>query len=104
LHGVARVREKLHHWENVVLLGDAFKADPSCEIIPLQLPCVDKEYWLGMEFPPGTKIESDRLLYTAHFDEPFDRTKSICGLLEYMDIEKCEKKLGVFFELLLVLV
>jgi hypothetical protein len=100
LHGVARVREKLHHWENVVLLGNAFQVDKSYEIVPLQLPYVDGESWLGMEFPPGTKIESDRLLYTAHFADMYDKAKPICGLLidEWTEvIPNAEETTGIAF-------
>ena len=100
LHGVARVREKLHHWENVVLLGDALQVGCPCELMPLQLPCMNGESWLAMEFPPETKIESDRLLYIAHFAETFDRTKPICGLLvdEWTEtIPNAEETTGIAF-------
>ena len=38
LHGVARVREKMHHWENVVLLADALPGATPPELTPVQLP------------------------------------------------------------------
>jgi hypothetical protein len=81
LHGVARVREKLRHWENVVLLGDPTGASGSLDLVPLQLPYVEDEPWLALEIPEDHEITSDRLLYTAHFAEPFDRERPICGLL-----------------------
>lgn len=81
LHGVARVREKIHHWENVVLLGEAFHVNKAGDLTPLQLPYGGQEPWLALEIPDGYKIDSDRLLYTAHFAEPFDKTRPICGLL-----------------------
>jgi hypothetical protein len=81
LHGVARVRDKMHHWENAMLLGEAFGAVQPPELMPLQLPHGPEERWLALEIPEGYKIDSDRLLYTAHFAEPFDKTKPVCGLL-----------------------
>jgi hypothetical protein len=77
---VARVREKMGHWENVVLLADACAAQPA-ELTPLQLPFQAGEPWLAMEVPPTHAITSDRLLYTAHFAEAFDKTAPVCGLV-----------------------
>lgn len=84
LHGVARVREKMHHWENMVMLGEAFdnnKTGDLTPLTPLQLPFGPQEPWLALEIPDKYKIDGDRLLYTAHFAEAFDKTKPICGLL-----------------------
>jgi hypothetical protein len=87
LHGVARVREKLAQWETVVVLSEAFRGNAP-ELKPLQLPHEAGASWLALEIPPlppnSTKtraIDSDRLLYTAHFAKNFDKTKPICGLL-----------------------
>jgi hypothetical protein len=81
LHGVARVRDKMHPWENAILLGEAFPGAQPPELTPLQLPYGPDEPWLAPEIPDGYMIDSDRLLYTAHFAEPFDKTQPICGLL-----------------------
>jgi hypothetical protein len=81
LHGVARVRPKLHEWENIVLLGEAFQVAGSGDLVPLQLPYGSDEPWLALEIPDHYPIDSDRLLYTAHFAEAFDKTQPICGLL-----------------------
>ena len=81
LHGAARVRDRLHHWENILLLGEALQASQPADLIPLQLPHGPNEPWLALEIPDGYQISSDRLLYTAHFAEPFDKTRPICGLL-----------------------
>jgi hypothetical protein len=80
LHGVARVREKIRHVENLVLLADAI-AGKSLDLTPLQLPYSKDEPWLALELPDDHEIDSDRLLYTAHFAEVFDRAKPLCGLL-----------------------
>jgi hypothetical protein len=80
LHGLARVREKLWHWERVLLMSDPLKVDEP-ELTAIQFPHRDGDPWLGLEYPPGTVIDSDRLLYTAHYDSPFDPTRRQCGLL-----------------------
>ncbi len=81
LHGVARVREKMHHWENVVLLSGALPGATAPELTPVQLPHDPAAVWLAMEFPAATRTEGDRLLYTASLAEPFDPSKPICGLV-----------------------
>jgi hypothetical protein len=100
LHGVARVRDKMRHWENVVLLGDAFRAAQSPDLTPLQVPFQPGEPWLALEIPDGFQISSDRLLYTAHFAEAFDKTQPVCGLLtdEWTEvIPGTEETTGVAF-------
>jgi hypothetical protein len=81
LHGIARVRDKMHHWENAVLIGQAVGAAQNTDLTPLQLPFGPGEPWLALEIPDSYHIDSDRLLYTAHFAEPFDSTKPVVGLL-----------------------
>jgi hypothetical protein len=100
LYGAARVREKMHHWENLVMLNEAFnyqEPDPKLEmdLKPIQLPYKADDHWLALQFPydpspdPAVKkdptknyqFDGDRLLYTAHYAVPFDRNKKQCGLL-----------------------
>jgi hypothetical protein len=81
LHGLARVRDKLHHWENALLLGQAFRVASPVDLTPLQLPYGPGEPWLALEIPDGYRIDSDRLLYTAHFAEPYDPSRPVVGLL-----------------------
>jgi hypothetical protein len=81
LHGIARVREKMHDWESIGLLGDGIPGAQTAELTPLQLPYRPGEPWLALEFPAEHEITSDRLLYTAHFAEPFDAVQPVCGLL-----------------------
>lgn len=80
LYGLARVREKLWYWEQMLMLVRAFgKEEP--ELKPIQLPYKDNESWLAMEFPSGYEIDGDRLLYTAYYPCGFSKTKRQCGLL-----------------------
>ena len=80
LHGVARVREKVRQLEQTVLLSEALGPhEPS--LVPIQLPHVPGEPWLGLEYPPGTAILGERLLYTAHYGVSFDGAADQCGLL-----------------------
>jgi hypothetical protein len=100
MHGVARVRDKIRHWENAVILGEAFHADQAGDMTPLQIPFGPDEPWLALEFPASYKIAGDRLLYTAHFAEPFDGTKPVCGLLtdEWTEvIPATEETTGIAF-------
>ena len=80
LYGVGRVREKMQHWENIVILTEAF-GKSELVLQPLQLPHKATDTWLGLEVPAGYTAESDRLLYTAHYSVAFDKTKNQCGLL-----------------------
>ena len=80
LYGVARVREKLHHWERCMMLVSAFgKAEPQLQ--PIQLPSKPDDHWLALEFPAEHDPGGDRLLYTAHYATPFKKSQRQCGLL-----------------------
>ncbi|WP_280252750.1 hypothetical protein [Nocardia abscessus] len=80
LYGIARVRERMHAWEQVVTYAGAFgKPEPALDA--LQLPFAEDDRWLGLEFPPEKKPDTERLLYTAHFTAHFDKTAHQCGLL-----------------------
>lgn len=85
LHGVARVREKMRHWENAIALCEAF-GTTAPEPTPLQLPFEAGDNWFALEIPPaGTDAERaitrDKLLYTASFPAGFDATQPMAGLL-----------------------
>ena len=82
LYGTARVREKMHHLENLVFLTEAFgKTAP--ELRPVQFPFEANVPWLALEFPPEAKakLERENLLYTGIYPTVFDKTKPQCGLL-----------------------
>ncbi|HET8772912.1 MAG TPA: hypothetical protein VFP80_03945 [Thermoanaerobaculia bacterium] len=80
LYGVARVRERMHDWEQLVLFAGAL-GQPEPELTPLQLPFLDQDRWLALDFPADLPLDVDRLLYTAHFVQPFDPNIAPCGLL-----------------------
>jgi hypothetical protein len=65
LHSTARVRERLHDWEQLQLMASAF-GRPEPALDALQLPPVAGEGWLGLDIRPDQVVDSDRLLYTAH--------------------------------------
>jgi hypothetical protein len=80
LYGIARVRDKVHSWEQVMMFGGSLgQSEPSLDA--MQLPFIPGDRWLGLEFPPTQKLDQDHLLYTAHFAVEFDKTKRQCGLL-----------------------
>jgi len=88
LYGLARVREKLRHWEKTVMLIQALTGS-ELKLDPIQLPCKPNDRWLGLEFPEKDqnepdkqfKIDGDRLLYTAQYGVPFQKAQRQCGLL-----------------------
>jgi len=80
LYGVARVREKMHAWEQLLMFGGAL-GRPEPRLDAMQLPFMPGDRWLALEFPPDQKLDTDRLLYTAHFLRAFDKTAPQCGLL-----------------------
>jgi hypothetical protein len=81
LYGVARVREKVQHWEQLVMLSGAFgQTEP--ELMPIQLPFHSDDSWLALEYPADYRFDGDRLLYTVHFATgAFDKTQPQCGVL-----------------------
>jgi len=80
LAGVARVRPMLHAFEATVALAGALgRTEPT--LVPAQFPFAAGAPWLAMQFPPDYTLDSDRLLYTAQYATPFDKTARQCGLL-----------------------
>jgi hypothetical protein len=80
LCGAARVRPALHAWETTAALSNAFGRS-ELTLLPIQLPYEASASWLGLQFPPDYKPDSDRLLYTAFYAVPFDPTQRQIGLL-----------------------
>jgi len=80
LYGLARVREKLGAWENVVMLSEGFGKNPA-DLTPVQLPFVANDRWTALEFNTANATSNSRLLYTAHFIKPFAPAGDQCGLL-----------------------
>jgi hypothetical protein len=81
LYGIARVREKMHHWENIIFLANAFgRKEPN--LIPVQFPYKADDSWLALQYPPDTKLDGERLLYTAYYAaDKFSKGEHQCGLL-----------------------
>jgi len=80
LYGVARVREKMHSWEQTVMFAGSL-GRPEPQLDAIQLPFIPGDRWLGLEFPKAQKLDRDRLLYTAHFAVDFNKTARQCGML-----------------------
>ena len=78
--GAARVREKLRTFEQVAALGTAFGAAEPV-LSPAQIPYQPKDSWLALQFPADYAFDSQRLLYTAHYAVPFQKSARQCGLL-----------------------
>jgi hypothetical protein len=87
LYGIARVREKMGQFESSVMLIDALSGQ-DLSLVPLQFPYRSPDFWLGLDYPdklPATEtqfeITEDKLLYTAHFRDPFNPGAPQCGVL-----------------------
>lgn len=81
LHGLARVRPFVGHWERCVLFAEDYDGAPELDLSPLQFPYQAADSWLGLEFPEDYVLDQERLLYTAHFAQPPTTTNLFCGLL-----------------------
>ena len=86
LYGLGRVREKIQHWENATMLLEGFDESGTTEIdlAPIQLPYREEDRWLALQFKDPEEdfeVGSHRLLYTAHYAQPFDKGAPQCGLL-----------------------
>ncbi|MEU9338562.1 hypothetical protein AB0D49_36340 [Streptomyces sp. NPDC048290] len=92
VHQLARVREKPRLWEKTVHLADALRGPGGLlgdadgweepRLTPVQFPHREDDTWLGLEFAPGTEIDQDRLLFTAHYaGQPLLGDGRWCGLL-----------------------
>ncbi|MFO7679608.1 MAG: hypothetical protein R6X34_06110 [Chloroflexota bacterium] len=85
LYGVGRVREKMRHWERVIMLAEGFDhagfsaAAPA--LTPVQFPYKENDDWLALAFPESYEMDGDRLLYTAHYPVGFNKGLAQCGLL-----------------------
>jgi hypothetical protein len=84
LHGIARVREKMHAWEQVAALAPTLGGSEPA-LTPIQLPHVPGEGWLAMQFDATKPPSGERLLYTANYPSGFvtgyDPAAATCGLL-----------------------
>lgn len=82
LYGIARVREKMQHLENVIFLTDAFQTSLP-ELQPIQFPFEANAAWLAMEFPEGflASRKNESLLYTALYPGNFMMNDPQYGLL-----------------------
>jgi hypothetical protein len=84
LHGVARVRAKMHHAENCMLLREALGLNSDSLVLhPVQLPYKAEEYhWMAMPFPPEASLsDGEILLYTALTSSGAPAPTYACGLL-----------------------
>ncbi len=92
-HGSARVRERMHHFENVYLLLESFGKNMQ-DLVPVQFPyrkwvpdsegapaVEEVEPWLALEYPANFQPDEEKLLYTAAYVEAFNPSQAQCGLL-----------------------
>jgi len=80
LYGVARIRPNMRTWEQLVMLTGAFGLT-SPELLPVQFPYEAAASWVALPYPDTYTLDSDRLLYTAQYSQPFDKNSRQCGML-----------------------
>ncbi len=82
LYSVARVRPMMKAWETATVLTEALIGPADGPALwPAQFPYQAGASWAALEFKPAARPDSDRLCYTAHYAQPFDKTAPQCGLL-----------------------
>jgi hypothetical protein len=80
LYGVARVRQPMRLWEQLVMYTGALGLDEP-NLIPVQFPFQHDDHWLALNYPPKYQLNGDRVLYTAHYPVSFEPLQAQCGLL-----------------------
>jgi hypothetical protein len=80
MHGLARVRPKMESLENTMMMVENFDKSVS-DLVPVQLPYVENDTWLGGKLPEGYVPDGDKMLYSALFTHPFDANELQAGLL-----------------------
>jgi hypothetical protein len=80
LYGVARIRPNMRSWEQLLVLAGAFGTGVPA-LVPVQFPYESTASWLALQYPDTYQFDSDRLLYTAQYSQPFDGTVRQCGML-----------------------
>lgn len=79
-YGAARVRPHLRYWESALMLASAFGLTPP-SLTPIQLPFATGAPWLALQYPDTYVIDSDRLLYSCLYSQPFNPVARQCGVL-----------------------
>lgn len=79
-YGAARVRPMLRYWESAMMLASAFSLTPPA-FTAIQFPFDAAAPWLALPYPDTYKIDSDRLLYTCLYSQPFNPNGRQCGVL-----------------------
>jgi hypothetical protein len=101
LYSVARVRPMMKAWETTTVLTEALIGPAHApELLPAQFPYQAGASWVAMQFRPADRPDSDRLCYTAHYTQPFDKTAPQCGLLldEWTEvIPAADRETGITF-------
>ncbi len=104
LHGLARVRPFLGHWERLQLYSEDYPGAQELDCVPLQFPLRENDTWLGLEFPDTYELTEERLLYSAHYARAGGPTANLfCGLLldewtEVIPVREEDTGLAFYFD------
>ncbi len=55
LYGIGRVREKMHHFENIIMLVDGL-IEKELKLEPIQFPYHEEDHWLALEYPKNKTV------------------------------------------------
>jgi hypothetical protein len=80
LYGVARVRPAMRAFEAIVTLSTVLGGNEPT-LLPVQFPYAADASWLALQFPSTPALDSERLLYTAHYASPFNGALRQCSFL-----------------------
>jgi len=95
LNGMARVRDKMKHAENCLLMRQAFGLEEKAFAMhPAQLPFKSADYhWLALAYPETIDLEeSNTLLFTAFCAADAPAPGEVCGMLADEWIERIPAK------------
>ena len=80
MHGLARVRPKIESLENTIMMVENFGKKVS-DLVPVQLPYLENDTWLGGKLPEDYVPDGDKMLYTAIYTHSFDAGEMQSGLM-----------------------
>ncbi len=92
MNSLARVREPMNHLHQVIHYADVFQT-LTPELLPIQLPYIENDKWLGLEYGKY-EFETDKLLYSFHYPGNWDPAQSQAGLLldDWVEVVPTEKE------------
>ena len=98
---MARVREAITHFDDVLRYAEALGTGESLTLDVVQLPFNERDRWIGLAATPEQPLPSGRLSLIAHLAGPVDFTKTVAGLMidEWVEVvPNASETTGVVFQ------